>query len=223
MCHSRHSKGPVLLHFQGVFFTASCTNTVLGSFEKWRLAGHSTFRIQREKKKTRRLKEGLGFCFILVPVWGVGGGGLHNFQAARRNGLPQLWIWTHGGQQCAWGQMKKNKKYKRNPLASPSKELTNVFIYIYMHIYIYLVLQTTSLSLFPLLHSCIPSSSPRSRLFFCFQVKLPRTFSLSSPSVSLLIPSLFSVPSDDWRWGLRVRFAQQMKEAKQSQRSDIAV
>lgn len=83
----------------------------------------------------------------------------------------------------------KKKKYRRNPLALPSKELTNFFFYFF----IYLVRQTTSLSLLPLPHSCIPSSSPRSRFFCRFQLKLPRTFSFFLCLNQFLCLSLLSL------------------------------
>lgn len=118
-----------IVTFSGCFFYFYffVPATKSNSFSFWRrcLTGHM-FRIQERKR--HRLKRGLVFCFVLGRIWGVGGGGVHGFQAASCNELPQLWIWIHGGQQCVWGQTKK-KKYKRNPLASPSRELTFFFLF----------------------------------------------------------------------------------------------
>lgn len=124
VCHSRHNEDPVLLLFQGIL-SASCRNTV------WASASDVSLDIPRlefgqEKHGGGNEVSDLALYEFLFEAWE---GGVHNFQAASRTELPQLWIWTHGGQQCLWGQMKKIYIYKRNPLVSPSKELRNLLIF----------------------------------------------------------------------------------------------
>lgn len=55
---------------------------------------------------------------------------MHNFQAASRTGLPQLWIWTHGGQQCVLRTDEKNI-YIQEKSISVTFEGTEKFIYLF--------------------------------------------------------------------------------------------
>lgn len=115
---------------------------------------------------------------------------------------------------------KKKKKYRRNPLASPSKELTNLFIYFF-----YIWSDKLPLSLLPLPHSCIPSGSPRSRFFCRFQLQLPRTFSFFYASTNFFAYS-FSLfgPIRRLEVGFgSTFFARQMKGPEESQNSNLAM